>query len=170
MFYTSDNIKYGWNNTMKHLYLLVFALLLALSLSAQTGLFDISYDDSYEYELEALENWEYPFYLDYKADHEARFIPWDNDYVDSILLVLGSDNSAVVGWIITYNPQEEEDIMDLVFEWAEYYHEDEWIYLDEEECYFWDLGNSRSLSLGYDESGYLVATYYDSDFDEFFPE
>lgn len=133
---------------MNKIFWTLLLLILALSLGAQTGLFDIRYDMSREEAIEHLGT--EGFEISEENESQIEFIPLDNYYVEMIEIDFADDASGISSWAISYYPQSEEDIEDLVMEalvgrHGEYYDWDDWM-----ETYYWDLGDGHWVYAGWD--------------------
>lgn len=133
---------------MNKIFLAPLLLILAFSLGAQTGLFDISYDMNREEAIEHLGS--EGFEVSKEVENRLELLPLDNYYVEKIEIDFTDDGEEITGWSITYWPQSDEDIEDLVMEaligrHGEYYDWDDWL-----ETYYWDLGEGHWVYAGWD--------------------
>lgn len=80
---------------------------LAISLFAQTGLFNLSFGDSFgQAEKQLLSQ---GLLKKEQADNAALFIPKSSDLLHGLKVYMDPMSSKVVGWLITYKPQTEPD-------------------------------------------------------------
>ncbi len=133
---------------MNKIMLTLLMLALAAVLGAQTGLFDISYGMSLEYAVAHLE--EEGFTVSDETESWLELMPNDNYYVDEIELDFSDDGSELLGWSITYLPQDDEDIEDLVMEALVARHGDDYEWDDYMELYYWDLDGVHWVYAGWD--------------------
>ena len=130
------------NKTLLTFILLVFAL----SLSAQTGLFDIRYGMTKEQAVEHLEDEGFSVTSD--IDNSVEMSPEDNYYVSGIELEF--TDGVLQDWYIVYLLQEDEDIEDLVIEALVERHGDEYDIDEDMEMYYWYLGEGHWVYAGWD--------------------
>lgn len=129
------------------LFFTVLLALLAFSLSAQKGLFDLSFGDSREAAVANLVS--KGFTKGYDSGSTTTMNLPDADYIESVELYFGEKNSTLVSWVVTYKPQEDEDIEEIALNAVISWHGEEYDYNDVDEEWFWSL----------DEDHYVVAKY-----------
>lgn len=142
---------------MNKTLLTIMLLTLALALSAQTGLFDISYGMSMQEAIVHLDG--EGFTVANETDDWLELVASDNDYVESIELSFSEDGSGLKSWLITYLDQDEEDIEDLVIEALDSRHGYDWEWDDSLEVYIWDIGD-----------GHWAYAYWDWSYETFIAE
>jgi hypothetical protein len=150
---------------MKKTLLTLVLLMLAWMLAAQTGLFSLSYGESYADAKKALNEDTYAYQEISNKDGVSTFISETNDYVEKMLLFF--DKGVLVSWQIFFLEQEDEDIEELVAGSAEEWHGSEEYWDEDYECWVWNLDGKKSLYLGYNFDAYLVADYYNADYPQF---
>lgn len=143
---------------MKKIAILIAMLTLFVMLGAQTGLFELSYGDDSQSCEELMS--EKGFYLDYDGGDVQTYYPDDNEYVDSIELQYDPYDDALIGWVVYYLPQDEEDIeeeiVDILVDW----HGDDYDYYDEDGMYSWELDDNHTVEAYWDWSTDLFCVDY----------
>jgi len=143
---------------MKKIAILIAMLTLFVMLGAQTGLFELSYGDDSQSCEELMS--EKGFYLDYDGGDVQTYYPDDNEYVDSIELQYDPYDDALIGWVVYYLPQDEEDIeeeiVDILVDW----HGDDYDYYDEDGMYAWELDDNHTVEAYWDWSTDLFCVNY----------
>lgn len=141
-------------------FLCTALLLFALgSLAAQTGLFGLSYGDSLDKVKELLSTEPLDFVVDSNDGIEYTFVPQDNEYIDHIVAYFSEDKSALMMWQVSYIEQAEESAEDVAYESAYEWHGEETDWDDDFELYIWDLGEGKTLKIGYDVDWWITAEY-----------
>jgi hypothetical protein len=131
--------------------------MLAILLSAQTGLFDLSFGDSREDAIANLES--QGFVVDSSGDTYITLSDPDNYYVDQIELVFADD--SLENWYISYLYVDDEDIEELVMDALIGRHGDDYSWNDDMESYVWEFDNGNYVIAGWDYyDDYFYAEYY----------
>ena len=147
---------------MNKMFLLLIMSALVFALGAQTGLFDLSYGDTRETALETLK--QNGFEISTDDGTSVDLVPTDNYLVDRIYLTFNSDTSTLESWSIAYNPQEDEDIEQMVMDALISRHGEDYVWDDFYMQYYWSLENDRYVYAGYDyEEIYYWAEYTSSE-------
>lgn len=125
---------------------LVF-MILATGLVAQTGMFGLSFGDSYHKCASILQK--EGFKLDGEpANNEYTFESSANEDIDSIILKMQPGADRLNGWTIAFNIfGDEYETEDMVFELVIDLHGDDYEYDDTMETYTWSLGNKRFVDV-----------------------
>ncbi len=131
---------------MNKTLLILLLLLFALSLSAQTGLFDLSYGMTKAEAIEHLSG--QGFSVSSDDGDSVTLTPDDNYYVDSMELDFGDD--ILLEWSIVYLTQEDEDIEDLVMEALVSRHGEDYDWDDDMEMNYWNLGDGHWVYASWD--------------------
>ncbi|MBW6513588.1 MAG: hypothetical protein K0B87_02400 [Candidatus Syntrophosphaera sp.] len=117
-------------------------------ISAQTGLFQINYDDTREAVLENLIG--EGFAIDSDTGAWLKMVPTDNYLVESVELEFSPADSTLAAWTIIYFPPDDEDIEEIVVDALASWHGWDYEYDEYFEEYYWDLGNDRAVFAFYD--------------------
>ena len=152
---------------MKPTLLTLMLLVILSGLCAQTGLFDLSYGDSYEKANETLTE---DFYKYVETDHSPTYSSYyseTNDYVDTIELFFDDVLDQLISWRITYRELDDDDILSAVLDAAISVHGEDYNWDEDYETYIWDLGGGKYLYLGYDANWLPAAEYYNSNYAEY---
>jgi len=152
---------------MKQIALILLLLGIVGGLCAQQGLFDLSYGYSYEKANQVLND---DFYKYVETEHSPTYSCYysqTNDYVDSIELFFNSELDQLVCWRITYHELEDDYILDAVLEAAVSIHGEDYALDEDYGTYIWDLGDGKSLYLGYDANWFPAAEYFNPDYAEY---
>ncbi len=131
---------------MKKLLLIGLLTLLAVMISAQTGLFELTYGVPAEESIAILEVQGFEL-VDSNGD-SAMLQDTTNEYVDHIQLIFRE--GFLVAWYIAYLPQEEEDIEYIVVEALELWHGYDYTWDEDMELYVWELEDSRKIEAIWD--------------------
>jgi len=152
---------------MKKLSLILALILFTVLAFAQTGLFNIAFDQTREEVKTSLEGDDYGFTEDDYADHVSTFINDNNEYIDHILVIYNPDTEMVVGWQVYYIDQDEEDIADVAYEACSDWHGESDSFDDDLGVDYWDLGNGRTLRLGYNYDLWMLAEYLEEGYEDY---
>ena len=144
---------------MKKLTLILLLALFAAFSYAQTGLFGLSYGDNLEKVQKLLSEEPLDFLVESHEGIEYTFVPQDNQYIDHIVAVFSEDNGALVMWRVSFIEQEDEDAEDIAYDSAYEWHGEETEWDENFELYIWDLGEGKSLKIGYDVDWWVTAEY-----------
>ncbi len=152
---------------MKHLFVTLLFLLFLAALSAQAGLFGLSYGDSYEKAKQTLAEDFYEYVEVEHSDTYSSFYSETNDYVDVIELYFDDTLDQLIFWRITYRELDDDNIISAVLDAAISVHGEDYELGEDVETYIWDLGGGKYLYLGYDADWLPVAEYYNSNYAEY---
>ncbi|MDP2172550.1 MAG: hypothetical protein Q8J62_02135 [Candidatus Cloacimonadaceae bacterium] len=146
---------------MKKIMIIAAFCIFIFALSAQTGLFDLSYGMDYRTCMDILE--ENGFRIYDANDNIAEFAALDNLYVESIGLVLDPADDTLAGWYVIYIPQKEENIEDIVLAALVSHHGEDILYDNESGNAAWVLDGNRHVDASWDEYGnFYMVVYWDN--------
>ncbi len=151
---------------MKRLIILLILTAGSIALSAQTGLFNLSYAIPIEEadSLLALSN----FYTTDLNENLVRYYPKDSDLVEAILVFLEPQTRYVIGWFIKYNPDNTEENDAFVLQALQELHGKTNHFDEETNQLIWFLSTTRTVHIMYADDNSLTVLYYDSYFAELF--
>jgi len=151
---------------MKRLIILLMLIAGSIALSAQTGLFNLSYAIPIEEadSLLALSN----FYTTDLNENLVRYYPKDSDLVEAILVFLEPQTRYVIGWFIKYNPDNTEENDAFVLQALQELHGKTNHFDEETNQLIWFLSTTRTVHIMYADDNSLTVLYYDSYFAELF--
>ncbi len=152
---------------MKKLSLILLLVLLAALGYAQTGLFGLSYGDSLEKVQQLLSEPPLDFVVESSDGVEYTFVPQDNEYVERIVAYFDEETKTLGMWQVSYIEQEEETAEEVAYESAYEWHGEETAWDDDFELYIWDLGEGKSLKIGYDVDWWTTAEYSSPGFEQY---
>ncbi len=142
---------------MKKIYLTLLLAALLAGLSAQTGLFELSYGDTKEAALANLEDKGFSVVRD---SLETVVVSDGGDLVESIELSFSGEDDTLNGWTVYYIPQDDDDIEEMVVDFIISWHGDDYEYDPDWEMYIWELDEDHSVSAYYDwDYYYFIADY-----------
>lgn len=142
---------------MKKILVMGLIALMAAVLSAQTGLFDLSFGDSMDDAIEILES--NGFSVDETGENYMVMVDEENYYVN--YLRMNFADGLLVGWSIEYNDPDDEDIEDLVMDALVSRHGEDYYWEDDWEYYYWNLGDGAYVEAGWDwDYYYFWVEYY----------
>ncbi len=156
---------------MNKALLVLLLLVLGVGLYAQTGMFGLSYGDSYKKVKEKLAKMDDHFTDTTTTGSERCFVGFEDAQVDHIDAKFDAKLEKLLAWKIFFDGYYDEDQYDYVMETVSELHgvgdcdED-----DEYSPYYWELGGGKMLYVGYNLDEWLVVEYYNpacSDFSEF---
>lgn len=152
---------------MKRAIITLILMLGAIFMFAQTGLYNLSFGDSYATAKNTLETNDYKYAE--TANHEGicSYRSETNDFVDVIMLYFDTEKDELVAWQIFYNEVEGEDMEANIVDAAEDWHGVEEYWDDYIYSWTWDLDEEKSLFIGYNWDDQLVAEYYNSLYPEY---
>ncbi len=156
---------------MNKLLLVVLLCALGMGLYAQTGLFGLSYGDSYKQVKDKLSKVEDHFTDTISTGTERCFVASNDSQVDHIDAKFDAKLEKLLAWKIYYNGYYDAEQFDYVMENASELHgvgdcDDE----DDYAPYYWDLDGEKMLFVGFNGDDWLVADYYNpicADFSDF---
>ena len=152
---------------MKKICLLMLLLLSAAFGFAQTGLFNIAFDQTRSEVKATLEADDYGFVEDEYSDNVSVFVNAENIYIDHINVIYEPSSGTVVGWQVFYLEQDEESVLDVAYDACAEWHDSSQSYDEDLELDIWDLGNGRSLTLGYNYDFWVLAEYLEDGYEEY---
>jgi len=144
---------------MTRFYLLIILLSLAFCLNAQRGLFGIAYDDPLNTADSLLC---YQGFL--ASDIEGNLITYRSDFnqfVDAVILIVDPITETVVGWFVSYNRENTQELDEYVLEQLHKMHGKNVNIDKEREKISWIFDEHRVAVYGYAPSGNLCVYYYD---------
>ncbi len=151
---------------MKQFVVLIALLTISVAVSAQTGLFGLSYGDSHQKVTSILVSEELGFTEAEITEGEYIYTPESNIYVDKILCYFNVEGDQLVFWQVFYIDQADEDIEEIVKQSVNGWHETEPVWDDYYECWCWEFEDGKALYLGYDWDYNYVAEYYNESYSE----
>ena len=144
---------------MNKIYLILLLVMLSAALTAQTGLFELSFGDSRETALATLEKVNFSITDD--SGTKVTLADEDNSLVEGIVLNFSEKDSTLVGWTVTYIEQEDEDIESTVIGILGSWHGDDYVWDDDMEEYYWYLDDTHTVAAWYDYfDSYFIVDYY----------
>ncbi|NLW19169.1 MAG: hypothetical protein GXY81_05715 [Candidatus Cloacimonetes bacterium] len=141
---------------MKKLIYTLLALVFATVLSAQTGLFNLSYGMDADEASEILSESGFELYIE--NGNRLSFIDYDNYYVDEIVLNFSDYDGTLENWVVYYLQQDDEDIEDLVLDALIERHGDDFAVDFYNEVFIWELDDIHTIVAGWDDY-YLYVEY-----------
>ncbi len=136
---------------MKKILILCLFAFSILLLHAQTGLFELSFEDDVETCVQIMA--ERGFQLEEGDDNSLIYTNADNDLVEYIELIFDEEDLYLIGWTICYNDVDYEDIEELVIDTMIGYHGEDYSWDVALEIYTWQLNDTYMVTAGWD-SGY----------------
>jgi len=158
--------KQKWNNIMKRLAILLILIVGCFALSAQTGLFNLSYALPIE-EADSLLT-QIDFYTPNFNDNLVRYYPKTSSYVEAILVFVEPKTRRMVGWFIKYSPDNSEEDDAYILQTLQELHGKTNQYDEETQQLIWFLSTTRSVHIMYADDNSLTVLYYDAHFPELF--
>lgn len=144
---------------MNKLLVTLLLALVAFSLSAQMGLFELSFGDSRADATANLLN-DKGFKTEYSGEYSATFILEGADYIDSVELHFNTAG-ALDSWTVNYIPQDDEDIEEIALNAVISWHGENYYWDDYTWKYFWDFAEGTYVSAGFDaDASYFVVEYF----------
>ena len=145
---------------MKKILLIALLAVTAAMLSAQSGLFGISYDDDLNTADSLMSQQGFV-----AGEVEGNMVKYYSDYnklVDSVVLFVDPSAEAVAGWFVMYSKENTKEQDDYVITRLHDLHGEGVQYNAEHEQFIWPLTDTRMVQLQYVGSGNLCVLYYDS--------
>lgn len=147
------------------LLILLFGLLLG-SLCAQTGLFDISYDDPVAKADSIL--FAFGFHAEAQDGAMLKYYSDVDPMVDAIVLFINPKNLRVAGWFVKHKARLGQDVDRLIYDRLYDLH-GESAHMDEAtQQLVWVLSKTRTLHVAYVDDFSLAVLYTDSQYPELF--
>lgn len=151
----------------KVLFFLIFTVF-ALALMAQTGLYDLSFGDSFDTCDETLYYSDYEYVGEYNGVH--IYYPYeesaDEYVVDEIKLYFEGEDDALTGWAIFFYPDSKDNIETFVIGQMKELHGNDYVYHKNGEYYSWDFADKRFVEAGFTEDKSRFYVEYGSEFEE----
>lgn len=148
-------------------YIALIILLTALGgLFAQTGLFDISYDDPWPKADSLLAKFGY-----LAEDIDGPMVKYYSDkdpMVEAVILFIKPENLRVAGWFVKHRNTLSGDMDQIVVDRVYDMHGESTHYDKATEQLIWVLSPKRSIHLLYVSDGSLCVLYTDSDYEDLF--
>lgn len=151
---------------MKKIIVLLFLAACALGLSAQTGLFNLSYAMPFA-EADSLMNFHKYFAKD-SQDNQVRYYSTENKFIDAVIVFVEPKSRRLIGWFIKYNPGNTEDNDTYVIHTISQMHGEKNHYDEDTQQLIWFLSTTRTVHVMYAEDGGMTVLYYDSYFHDLF--
>jgi len=151
---------------MKRLAILLILIAGCFALSAQTGLFNLSYALPIE-EADSLLT-QIDFYTPNFNDNLVRYYPKTSSYVEAILVFVEPKTRRMVGWFIKYSPDNSEEDDAYILQTLQELHGKTNQYDEETQQLIWFLSTTRSVHIMYADDNSLTVLYYDAHFPELF--
>ncbi len=153
---------------MKQTLLTLCFVILAIALSAQTGLFGLSYGDSHSKVKSTLGASDLNFTETMNSEDSYTYTNDSNIYVDHINCFFDTDLDELVAWQVFYLEQDDDSIEDIVYNSAMDWHDFEPEWDDYLECDYWLFEDGRTLYAGWDyDYEFYVAEYYNDDYPQY---
>jgi len=140
--------------------------LFALILSAQTGIFNLSYEDDFEVADAKLGISDF-----YRAQSRGNLIEYrskTNEFVDYIVLTMEPKTMKMIGWFIRYKANNTAEMDSIVLDTIASLHGKENFYDTDTEQLIWFLTDTRTCHVMYIEGDSLLILYYDAFFSDLF--
>ncbi len=151
---------------MKKLIFILITLTFAVGLSAQKGLFNLSYGMTLEDADQALAL--SGFYPEESEGHAVKYYSDINELVSAILLFLEPNTQRLVGWFVKYNAENGQDNDHLVIDRISNMHGKTNHFDEDTQQLIWFMTDTRTLHVMYAQDGSLTALYYDAYFADLF--
>ncbi len=152
---------------MKKLLMLVLFVCFLAGLFAQVGFLGLYYGENYSTARSNLSNVGFILFKNWPVTKSMGLEDPDTYY--QVDMYVNPSTSKLVGWCINFcDNLSEEDNEEILDEFIDLHGEN--FSIDEEnQMIFWNLGGTKSLSLGCDDEGNLkVAVYYDEAYQSVF--
>ncbi len=151
---------------LKKIIILILALGFVAGLSAQKGLFNLSYGISLSDadSLLALSG----FFAEGSEEDAVKYYSDINEFVEAIMLFVEPKSGLLAGWFVKYNMENGEDNDHLVIDRITNMHGETNHFDEDTQQLIWYLSTTRTLHVMYAVDGSLTALYYDSHFPELF--
>ena len=148
-------------------YIASIILLAALGgLFAQTGLFDISYEDPWPHADSLLAKFGY--LAENIEGPMVKYYSKQDPMVEAVILFINPENLKVAGWFVkhrnTLSSEMDQIVVDRVYDM----HGESTHYDRATEQLIWVLSPKRSIHLLYVSDGSLCVLYSDSDYEDLF--
>jgi len=151
---------------MKRFILLIILMASLAGLSAQTGLFDISYDDPWPKADSLLAMFGY-----LAEDSDGPMVKYYSDkdpMVEAVILFIKPETLTVAGWFVKHRTTMTTEMDQMVVDRVYDMHGESTHYDRATEQLIWVLSRSRSIHLLYVADGSLCVLYTDSDYEDLF--
>lgn len=148
-------------------YIFILALVaISIALSAQQGLFDISYDDPVMKADSLLT--QFSFKAAVVDGYMVKYYAKNDPMVEAVILFINPDTKSVAGWFVKHWAKNTEDMDDLVILRMYEMHKQPTLYDDDTQQMIWAFNLDRSAHLLYVGDGSLCVLYTDSRYAELF--
>ncbi|MBM4404183.1 MAG: hypothetical protein FJ042_07375 [Candidatus Cloacimonetes bacterium] len=146
---------------MKKTVLPAILITIVMVLSAQTGAYDITYDEPIDSVIDKLIESDFTLAglgcTSYVFSHEST------EEETTVYVYVDPDDDTVVMWVIFLLIYE--GIEDDVTDWMVSLHGDDMSYVDSESALIWTFSPTRWLQVGYDDSEeYVRIAYYNEEY------
>lgn len=151
---------------MRKVFCFLALIVLTCSLSAQVGLFDLEYGDTWDNCDAVLYDIGFS-YIDINDDGGDLYYPFEDvpelNNVDQLVLYFEGGEDELTGWAIFYIPSDEFKPEIEVVKQLEALH-GKATYHSDEDYYSWELGYGRFVEAGATNSGELFYAEYGTEF------
>lgn len=151
---------------MKHILMIMILCAAATGLSAQTGLFGISYGDHLSIADSLLA--ENGFVAGEIEGSWVKYYSDVNPMIDAVVLFVEPSSEIVVGWFVKYSSKNTEEQDRYVIDRLSAMHGESDHYDEETQQLIWFFSATRSLHVVYVEPKSLTVLYRDADFAKLF--
>jgi hypothetical protein len=144
---------------MKKIYIAVLFMLAAAALSAQTGLFGISYGDTLNKADSLMSQQGFV-----AREIEGSMVKYSSDYnklVDAVALFVDPETEIVAGWFVTYSKENTKEQDSYILDQLHRMHGEAVLADRENERLSWIFSDTRSVTCAYSSSGNLCVYYHD---------
>jgi hypothetical protein len=151
---------------MKRYILLIIIMAAFAGLSAQTGLFDISYDDPWPKADSLLAMFGY-----LAEDIDGPMVKYYSEkdpMVEAVILFIKPETLTVAGWFVKHRTTMTTEMDQMVVDRVYDMHGESTHYDKDTEQLIWILSPARSIHLLYVSDGSLCVLYTDSDYEDLF--
>ena len=148
-------------------YIFIIALVaIGLALNAQTGLFDISYDDPL-LKADSLLS-QFSFKAAMVDGYMVKYYAKNDPMVEAVILFIKPDTKTVAGWFVKHWAKNSEELDEIVILRMHEMHGEPTLYDKDTEQLVWAFDLDRSAHLLYVGDESLCVLYTDSRYDDLF--
>lgn len=151
---------------MKKYVFLLALVAISISLSAQQGLFDISYDDPVNKADSLL--MQYSFKAAMIDGYMVKYYAKNDPMVEAVILFIKPETKTVAGWFVKHWATNTEDEDGIVVERMYQMHREPTMYDKDTDQMIWAFNLDRSAHLLFVADGSLCVLYSDSRYKELF--
>ncbi|MGB4309532.1 MAG: hypothetical protein WBI94_04535 [Candidatus Cloacimonadaceae bacterium] len=149
----------------KYVFLLALAAI-SISLSAQQGLFDISYDDPV-YKADSL-LMQFSFKAAMIDGYMVKYYAKNDPMVEAVILFIKPDTKTVAGWFVKHWASNTDEMDEIVVRRMYQMHREPTMYDEDTDQMIWAFNLDRSAHLLFVGDGSLCVLYADSRYNELF--